>query len=70
MQIKDGKPAPYLTKVQYIEALEQALQAIAQCQDIEQARLIVSAVPQRGGRWRKASPLSHAELMKAAEGEP
>ena len=67
--LKDGTPEHYITKVELLDAYEQALQAVSQCATIEEARLIVSAVPSRGARWRKASPLAHAELMKAAKGD-
>lgn len=63
----DGTPEPYLTKIELLDAWEAALAAVSQAETIEQARAIVLSAPSRGGRWRKASPLSHAELMKAAE---
>ena len=65
----DGTPAPYMTKVEYMEALEATLAAVLQAETLDQARAIVLSAPSRGGRWRKASPLGHAELMKAAEGD-
>lgn len=65
----DGTPAPYLTKIELIDAWEAVLAAVLQAGSIEEARAIVLSAPQRGGRWRKASPLSHAELTKAAKGD-
>jgi len=65
----DGKVAPYTTKLERIQQLEAAMQAIEEVDTLAAAQLIAKALRRGDKRWRGESPAGFKNVKAVQDRE-